>query len=297
MATTATISSSTTLPVVGRSTMSLVGASSPPTTPPATPTSPIMSNSSLDSASSKVSGADVVEAAAAILSSREMATTPPPSPPPASVSASAALLLPVTPFPLASLSEATLMTTDATTAAAGSAGTSLVQAAPSTTLPLSGMGMATTFFDDMINAPQPPSNILTLSPTTSIPDLYHDFFDNHPELYDSDQSSDPEMDLDPEDYSPAGAVIRARTMADLRHQTAAATTAIQAPLIADRPKLETVDTINLMLLHQTDRRPGMAMQGPHHHHQHGATSLQAGQVLPSDDQFATTTGSQRRKKA
>ncbi|KAF9274746.1 hypothetical protein BGZ68_000387 [Mortierella alpina] len=81
-------------------------------------------------------------------------------------------------------------------------------------------GEATTFFDDMINAPQPPANILTLSPTTSLPDLYHDFFDNHPELYDSDQSSDPEMDdlVDLEDYSSAAA-IRARTMADMR-QTA-----------------------------------------------------------------------------
>ncbi|KAF8980505.1 hypothetical protein BGZ46_004116 [Entomortierella lignicola] len=81
-------------------------------------------------------------------------------------------------------------------------------------------GEATTFFDDMINAPQPPANILTLSPTTSIPDLYHDFFDNHPELYDSDNSSDPEMDLDLEDYPPA--ITRARTMADLR-QTAVST--------------------------------------------------------------------------
>ncbi|KAG0324510.1 hypothetical protein BG004_003456 [Podila humilis] len=75
---------------------------------------------------------------------------------------------------------------------------------------------ATTFFDDMINAPQPPANIVSLSPTTSLPDLYHDFFDNHPELYDSDHSSDPEMDLDDLD-SP---LIRARTMADLRRETA-----------------------------------------------------------------------------
>jgi hypothetical protein len=71
----------------------------------------------------------------------------------------------------------------------------------------------------MINAPQPPANILTLSPTTSLPDLYHDFFDNHPELYDSDQSSDPEMDLDMEDDFSSAAVIRARTMADIRQTT------------------------------------------------------------------------------
>ena len=71
----------------------------------------------------------------------------------------------------------------------------------------------------MINAPQPPANILTLSPTTLLPDLYHDFFDNHPELYDSDQSSDPEMDLDMEDCSPA--VIRARAMEDIRQTNAA----------------------------------------------------------------------------
>ena len=93
----------------------------------------------------------------------------------------------------------------------------VVAAAPAPTP--SRSGEATTFFDDMINAPQPPANILTLSPTTLLPDLYHDFFDNHPELYDSDQSSDPEMDFDLEDdCSPV--VIRARAMEDIRQTTA-----------------------------------------------------------------------------
>ncbi|KAF9397994.1 hypothetical protein BGZ94_006132, partial [Podila epigama] len=64
--------------------------------------------------------------------------------------------------------------------------TATVEATSTTATTLSAE--ATTFFDDMINAPQPPANILSLSPATSLPDLYHDFFDNHPELYDSDLS-------------------------------------------------------------------------------------------------------------
>ncbi|KAF9975891.1 Transcriptional regulator of nonfermentable carbon utilization [Actinomortierella ambigua] len=100
-------------------------------------------------------------------------------------------------------------------------------------------GEATTFFDDVINAPAAPANITSLSPTTSLPDLYHEFFDNHPELYDSDQSSDPEMDL--EDDSP---ILRARSMARELHPL--------VPLIAERPKIENVvDTINLRMLQQS----------------------------------------------
>ncbi|KAG0230774.1 Transcriptional regulator of nonfermentable carbon utilization [Actinomortierella wolfii] len=108
----------------------------------------------------------------------------------------------------------------------------------STSLPLNSE--ATTFFDDVINAPPAPSNIVVgLSPSTSMPDLYHDFFDNHPELYASDQSSDPEMDL--EDESP---ILRARSMARELHPL--------VPLIAERPKVENVvDTINLRMLQQS----------------------------------------------
>ncbi|KAI1313019.1 hypothetical protein EDD11_002760 [Mortierella claussenii] len=284
MATTATISSSTTLPVVGRSTMNLVGASTPPTTPPATPTSPILGASD----PAKTYGeADSMSKSTALLDSSAkvqqatMEATPPPSPPPAPISST---LLPMTPFPMDLDSEAlpltatitttakldssaghslsstvaalasaaalasgsgpvsgpvSIITPAATTAAAATTTTtttlaSTVTAASQASAPIPS-GEATTFFDDVINAPKPPANILTLSPTTSLPDVYHDFFDNHPELYyDSDQSSseDPEMmeDMmmqslldDPEGLSPAtAAVMRARTMTDLRHTTGTA---------------------------------------------------------------------------
>ncbi|KAG0370416.1 hypothetical protein BGZ54_006437 [Gamsiella multidivaricata] len=240
MATTATTTSTAmTLPVVGRSTMSLVGTSSPPTTPPATPTSPMMSSSTLPpSDPAKEATADVATSTAPAKVQAVMVATPPPSPPPASLLTT---LLPLTPFPLGPGLDAPLtvpitltgldndsglsISTEASiaepvVASGGSIASSVtVESAPETVaVSMPSSAEATTFFDDMINAPQPPANILTLSPTTSLPDLYHDFFDNHPELYDSDLSSDPEMDLDdPED------MIRARTMADLR-QTAAATT-------------------------------------------------------------------------
>ncbi|KAF9436173.1 hypothetical protein BGZ76_004641 [Entomortierella beljakovae] len=241
MAATATISATTTMPVAGKSTMSLVGASSPPTTPPATPTSPILrSSKELDTDLIKDEiPVDPIEV------KRSMAATPPPSPPPVPVNTS---LIPVTPLPIDFEYDAPLMATltadtlrqESISAGHTSSDVEVISTsessvsistpgADSVTDPITGSisettnaasiptGEATTFFDDMINAPQPPANILSLSPTTSIPDIYHDFFDNHPELYDSDNSSDPEMDLDPEDYSPA--IIRARTMADLR-QTA-----------------------------------------------------------------------------
>ncbi|KAG0228911.1 Transcriptional regulator of nonfermentable carbon utilization [Actinomortierella wolfii] len=124
------------------------------------------------------------------------------------------------------------------TAAATTVPTPSSTTTSSTSLPLNSE--ATTFFDDVINAPPAPSNIVVgLSPSTSMPDLYHDFFDNHPELYASDQSSDPEMDL--EDESP---ILRARSMARELHPL--------VPLIAERPKVENVvDTINLRMLQQS----------------------------------------------
>ncbi|KAF9898309.1 hypothetical protein BX616_004215 [Lobosporangium transversale] len=276
MATTTTISSSTTGSVVGRSTMSLVGAVSPPTTPPATPTSPIMSASDSNKVEDEeVPAIPIDPASSSVKDQKVMATTPPPSPPPASVSAA---LMPGTPsltdldldaLPLKatittavldngaghSLSTAikserlgsgsgsdvipSLPSETTTIVASPSPSPSLSSSLPLPSSPSSSLstavesavdvaitvtppiptGEATTFFDDMINAPQPPANILTLGPTTSLPDLYHDFFDNHPELYDSGQLSDPEMDLDPEDFASltTSAMIRARThtMTDL----------------------------------------------------------------------------------
>ncbi|KAF9577818.1 hypothetical protein BGW38_006732, partial [Lunasporangiospora selenospora] len=161
----------------------------------------------------------------------------------------------------------TVTTTPTSTVPAETALTGVVIAASTA----ASASEATTFFDDVINARQPPANILTLSPTTSLPELYHDFFDNHPELFDSDPSSDPEMDelmvdLDGEDYSSAmAAVLRARAMGDK------IPVPIQAPLIADRPKLETIDTINLMLRHHPQGGSGrlpmanhaMGSGGPH----------------------------------
>ncbi|KAF9116615.1 Transcriptional regulator of nonfermentable carbon utilization [Mortierella sp. AM989] len=314
MAATATISTSTTIPVVGKSTMSLVGASTPPTTPPATPASPILSSSKaiLDSDPIKV------EAPSAPLEvQRGMAATPPPSPPPAPVTTA---LLPVTPFPIDSEYDAPLMATltaetlgyningaghslsefEATTTIISSpllsdsttfstlatdSISSMTESVSETTTTRIPTGEATTFFDDMINAPQPSANILTSSPTASIPDLY-DFFDHYPEFYDSDNSSDPEMDLDPEDFSPA--VIRARTMADLR-QTAVTT--IQAPLIADRPKLETIDTINLMIHHNGTNANGRQSLTMHMHN--GA----ACNTQHYSDDSSTSQGPSRRKKA
>ncbi|KAK3816145.1 MAG: hypothetical protein J3Q66DRAFT_193143 [Benniella sp.] len=316
MAATATISASTTLSVVGRTTMTLDGTSSPPTTPPATPTSPLMSNSTLTASdSAKEATADstpVEQVPVKVKAEAEMVATPPPSPPPAPVSSA---LPPVTPFPSTSVSDDSLSAPmaddeDMDNSSAGHPLSTQTLSSVALTEPVhsqaelsevsevsevsssismaSSLAEATTFFDDMINAPQPPANILTLSPTKALPDLYHEFFDNHPELYDSDQASDLEMDLDPDDYSPA--VIRARTMADMR-QTAV--TAIQVPLIADRPKLETIDTINLMLHHQNGS--GSNGQQPMTTHIHsGVHGLQHNHGL---DDGSAAQGSQRRKKA
>ncbi|KAG0202454.1 hypothetical protein BGX28_005030 [Mortierella sp. GBA30] len=118
---------------------------------------------------------------------------------------------------------------------------------------------ATTYFDDMVNGSESRAlgeSILTPSSVNSLPELYHDFFDNHPEICycDSDQStSDAEMmDLDDEDVP---GMIRARAIVEMMRQATSAT-AIQVPLIADRPKLETIDTINLMnQQHQHQQQP------------------------------------------
>ncbi|KAF9190923.1 Transcriptional regulator of nonfermentable carbon utilization [Haplosporangium sp. Z 767] len=123
-----------------------------------------------------------------------------------------------------------------------------------------------TFFDDMMNAPQPTSvnQTLTPSPTTSLPELYHDFFDNHPELCDSDkESTDMDMDID-EDVP----LIRARALAELRLATVV-TTAVQVPLIADRHlKLETtIDTINLMNHPQQTQQQQQPQPQQQHSHQ------------------------------
>ncbi|KAF9941172.1 Transcriptional regulator of nonfermentable carbon utilization [Mortierella alpina] len=292
MAATATISASTTLPV-GRSTMSLVGTITSPSNASgsAGAASPAAVSHTLTSSAGQTLGggtsgtalASAVKAAAAAIAVSKTpapaAVVPSKAPVVASPAddthaghqASPAASIPVNTSPAAPVTAITAAPTSATAPAA-------------TTTAAPGSGEATTFFDDMINAPQPPANILTLSPTTSLPDLYHDFFDNHPELYDSDQSSDPEMEdlVDLEDYSSAAA-IRARTMADMR-QTAVSS--IQLPLIADRPKLETIDTINLMLHHQTGAH-GNGRQGlAHNHGQHS-----------SDDNCASSQAPQRRKKA
>ncbi|KAF9572025.1 hypothetical protein EC968_010430 [Mortierella alpina] len=91
---------------------------------------------------------------------------------------------------------------------------------------------ATTFFDDMMNDSREPGTLsltskgghLTPSPTTSLPELYHNFFDKHPEICcQSDQSSsDVEMmehDLLDDDDAPV--MIRALAMAEVRQATLA----------------------------------------------------------------------------
>ncbi|KAF9338118.1 hypothetical protein BG006_010228 [Podila minutissima] len=105
-------------------------------------------------------------------------------------------------------------------------------------------GEATTFFDDMVNSPRPPpSNIVELSPTTHLMDVYQRFFDGHPELlcphghshhvtighddpdsfedqvlYSSEEISDNELDMEMEMVldSPPLLIRRARAMADQR---------------------------------------------------------------------------------
>ncbi|KAG0048420.1 hypothetical protein BGZ83_006604 [Gryganskiella cystojenkinii] len=42
--------------------------------------------------------------------------------------------------------------------------------------------LAMTFFDDMVNARPPPLNISNPNESTSLPELYHDFFESHYEL-------------------------------------------------------------------------------------------------------------------
>ncbi|KAG0375105.1 Transcriptional regulator of nonfermentable carbon utilization [Mortierella sp. AD032] len=349
MAATATISSSTTLPVVGRSTMSLVGASSllgsaashlgtslsnsnTSSSSGVSPSAGVSLSQASHISSSSTSGqtiagsvlnsspagasaatsvvvgpttastssksssatASVTSASSASLTAAKALSTP-------AVAAVAAALPPKPTAAVAANSIAkattttsTLPTTTTTVTGAGSSVSGLVStpvvsaSAPSPAPPAavvsSSVGEATTFFDDMINAPQPPANILTLSPTTSLPDLYHDFFENHPELYDSDQSSDPEMDLDMDDDFSSSAMIRARTMADIRQITP-----IQVPLIADRPKLETVETINLMQLHQNRTLP---MHG--HNHSNG-TFGRNGQASSDDCSNAQPTNNRRKK--
>ncbi|KAF9312775.1 hypothetical protein BG003_005933 [Podila horticola] len=221
MATTATISASTASPVVGRS-MNLIGTSG-------------TSNSSNSSKTAKAVPAPVTtchfnQAALMSLPSPPASVSAPSPPGSASddelavlptpcASAEASPVASPAASPVASPETKTVPLPDEPEESAGhSSSAPTSSAATKTSLPASAAALsaeATTFFDDMINAPQPPANILSLSPTTSLPDLYHDFFDNHPELYDSDQSSDPEMDLEDLD-SP---LIRARTMADLRRET------------------------------------------------------------------------------
>lgn len=104
-------------------------------------------------------------------------------------------------------------------------------------------GEATTFFDDIVNSPRPPpSNIVELSPTTHLMDVYQRFFDGHPELlcphghshhvtighdddsfedqvlYSSEEISDIELDMEMEMVldSPPLLIRRARAMADQR---------------------------------------------------------------------------------
>jgi hypothetical protein len=66
------------------------------------------------------------------------------------------------------------------------------------------------------------------------------------------------------------------------------------PLIADRPKLETIDTINLMLHHQSGS--GSNVQQPMTTHIHSGVlhDLQHNHGL---DDSSAAQGSQRRKKA
>ncbi|KAG0044950.1 Transcriptional regulator of nonfermentable carbon utilization, partial [Gryganskiella cystojenkinii] len=330
MAATATISTSKTHPVVGRSTMNLVGAAGPLCSPPPSPelacTPPVLNNSSsggsiIPTAGSTTgatpkphlnassSASKAVSTFAPVTNSATVTACPVAATAPAALlsenpSASVPVSYTVNPSSTTASSKTITNTTTTSTAANLGAGhpkttstllTSSVSAKPVVTKPTavvataptpavapssstSRSGEATTFFDDMINAPQPPANILTLSSTTLLPDLYHDFFDNHPELYDSDQSSDPEMDLDLEDdCSPA--VIRARAMEDIRQTTAST---IAAPLIADRPKLETIDTINLVL----HRRP-VAQNN-------NSNGNNCGGQVSSDD---CSSGQSRKKKA
>ncbi|KAF9929210.1 Transcriptional regulator of nonfermentable carbon utilization [Linnemannia zychae] len=313
MAATATISSSTTLPVVGRSTMSLVGASSLLGTSASqlgasSSNSSNTHNNTSGVASSSASGQTIAGsfinstlAGASVSSSVAPSTSASKSAPvvssaikapsiPASADVVTTALPAKSTMVKATSVPATTKATPAlptTVADAGSSAPALASTAvpspASAAVPVvsSSVGEATTFFDDMINAPQPPANILTLSPTTSLPDLYHDFFDNHPELYDSDQSSDPEMDIDMDDDFTSAAVIRARTMADIRQSTP-----IQVPLIADRPKTETVETINLMQLHQNRPLPM--------HHRHGAIGS-SGQPTPVDASNVQPTNNRRKK--
>ncbi|KAF9145239.1 Transcriptional regulator of nonfermentable carbon utilization [Mortierella sp. GBA39] len=322
MAATATISSSTTLPVVGRSTMSLVGASTllgsaashlgtsltaaPGQTIAGSVLNSTPAGTSLSAAATSAAAAGLTTASSSKPSppvSSAAVKTAPSTPAPAVVTAT--LLKPTAPAPpsiaktttAAPSISATLPTTTTKATGAGSSATAVLASTPiasvSTPSPApapapvvsSSIGEATTFFDDMINAPQPPANILTLSPTTSLPDLYHDFFDNHPELYDSDYSSDPEMDLDMEDDFSSSAMIRARTMADIRQ-----TTPIQVSLIADRPKVETVDTINLMQLHQNRTLPMH-----NHNHNRNGTVGPNGQVSSDDCSNAQPTNNRRKK--
>ncbi|KAI8598850.1 hypothetical protein EDD21DRAFT_176157 [Dissophora ornata] len=196
-------------------------------------------------------------------------------------------------------------------------------------------GDAMTFFDDVVNEPQQSlslsmaniggGGLTRMSPAlSSIPELYHGFFENHPELCNSEQTlSDAEMELDM-DLDEDVPAIRARTLAEMRRASIVAAH-VQVPLIADRlPKPETIgtiDTINLMNHPQQQQQSphlsnggaahthGQAQQ--HHNHSNGNSAASNGNnnnnnnhnhdddqgSVSSPDQNQHSHAPQRRKKA
>ncbi|KAG0359575.1 hypothetical protein BGZ54_009904, partial [Gamsiella multidivaricata] len=168
--------------------------------------------------------------------------------------------------------------------------TEVLLTTPSISIP----GDTTTFFDDMINGNVPQIGQLLSSSSTdqltrrtgvaSIPELYHNFFDNHPELCDSDQSSsDGDLDMDLDEDVP---VIRARTLAEMRQASMTALT-VQVPLIADRRPTntpDTIDTINLMNhpQHQQQRQQPNG-GGTHSHSASNGTAPHTNSSSPNDN--------------
>ncbi|KAG0040373.1 hypothetical protein BGZ82_003379 [Podila clonocystis] len=155
-------------------------------------------------------------------------------------------------------------------------------------------GEATTFFDDMVNSPRlPPSNIVELSPTTHLMDVYQRFFDGHPELlcphghshhvtigHDDTDSfedqvlysiSDDELDMEMEMVldSPPLLIRRARAMADQRQMVPRT-----IPLIADQqqPNETAIDTIHLMI--HSPPSSNTASSGNAHHNMLGRQQQQ-----------------------
>ncbi|KAF9305646.1 Transcriptional regulator of nonfermentable carbon utilization [Mortierella antarctica] len=144
----------------------------------------------------------------------------------------------------------------------------------------------------MVNSPRPPpSNIVELSPTTHLMDVYQRFFDGHPELlcphghshhvtighddpdsfedqvlYSSEEISDNELDMEMEMVldSPPLLIRRARAMADERQMVPR-----NIPLIADQepPNETAIDTIHLMI--QSPPSSNTASSGNTHHNMLG----------------------------